>query len=146
VSQELFDRLAEPFPADAISWRVGSTTGDKSKGMALAYLDARDVMDRLDRVCGPAGWQCDYPHANGKTVCRIGIKVGEPSGSGRPMAPATPTLRPKRARSPTPSSAPPSGGALAAISTACPRLGCRSSRWGARSRSSRPSTPSFASC
>lgn len=77
MSQELFDRLAEPFPADAISWRVGSTTGDKSKGMALAYLDARDVMDRLDLVCGPGGWQCDYPHANGKTVCRIGIKVGD---------------------------------------------------------------------
>jgi hypothetical protein len=50
----MFERLAEPFPADAVSWRVGSTTQDKSKGMALAYLDARDVMDRLDLVCGPA--------------------------------------------------------------------------------------------
>lgn len=32
-------------------------------------------MQRLDDVCGPAGWQCRYPHANGKTVCEIGIKV-----------------------------------------------------------------------
>lgn len=72
---DMFDRLAEPFPPDAISWRVGSTNGDKSKGLALAYLDARDVMDRLDLVCGPAGWQCRYSHANGKTVCDIGIKV-----------------------------------------------------------------------
>jgi hypothetical protein len=77
TDQTVFDRLAEPFPADAVSWRVGSTTQDKAKGMALAYLDARDVMERLDYVCGPAGWQCDYPHANGKTVCRIGIKAGE---------------------------------------------------------------------
>lgn len=77
MSQELFDRLAEPFPPEAVSWRVGSTTKDKDKGMALAYLDARDVMDRLDFVCGPGGWQCDYPHANGKTVCRIGIQVGD---------------------------------------------------------------------
>ena len=52
---DLFDKLAEPFPPDAISWRVGSTTQDKSKGMALAFIDARDVMDRLDLVCGPAG-------------------------------------------------------------------------------------------
>lgn len=68
--------LFEPFPAEAISWRIGSTTKDKSKGMALAYIDARDVMDRLDQVCGPDGWQCDYtPMANGTTCCRIGINV-----------------------------------------------------------------------
>lgn len=72
-----FKALAAPFPPDAISWRVGSTTQDKSKGMALAYIDARDVMQRLDDVCGPAGWQCTYPHANGKTVCSIAIKCGD---------------------------------------------------------------------
>lgn len=72
-----FAALAAPFPPDAISWRVGSTTQDKSKGMALAYIDARDVMQRLDDVCGPAGWQCTYPHANGKTVCSIAIKCGD---------------------------------------------------------------------
>lgn len=69
--------LAAPFPPDRISWRVGSTTGDKSKGMALAFIDARDVMQRLDEVCGLAGWQCRYPHASTKTVCEIGVKVGE---------------------------------------------------------------------
>lgn len=72
-----FAKLAAPFPPERISWRVGSTTQDKKKGMALAYIDARDVMDRLDQVCGPEGWQRQYPHANGKTVCAIGIKVGD---------------------------------------------------------------------
>ncbi len=43
--------------------------------MALAYIDARAVMDRLDAACGPDGWQCRYPHANGKTVCDIGIRL-----------------------------------------------------------------------
>lgn len=69
------DALKLPFPASRISWRVGSTTSDKSKGLALAYIDARDVMERLDQVCGPSGWQNTYPHANGKTVCSIGIKI-----------------------------------------------------------------------
>lgn len=72
---DLFEKLAAPFSPDDVSWRVGSTTQDKKRGMALAYLDARAVMERLDSVCGPANWQNDYPHANGKTVCRIGIKV-----------------------------------------------------------------------
>lgn len=72
---DIFEQLAAPFPAENISWRVGSTTQDKTKGMALAYIDARDVMERLDQVVGPAGWQRSYPHANGKTVCSIGLKI-----------------------------------------------------------------------
>jgi hypothetical protein len=72
-----FESLAEAFAPEEIEWRVGSTRADKKKGMALAYLDARAVMDRLDKVCGPAGWQCRYPHANNKTVCDIAIKCGE---------------------------------------------------------------------
>jgi hypothetical protein len=68
--------LAKPFPASSISWRVGSTNGDKTKGMALAYIDARDVMERLDDVCGHGGWQVIYTNAgNGKTCCQIGIKI-----------------------------------------------------------------------
>lgn len=80
---DLFDRLAAPFPADAISWRVGSTNidratkkpreGQEARGLALAYLDARDVMDRLDLVCGPEGWQCRYSHVGPTTVCDIGV-------------------------------------------------------------------------
>jgi hypothetical protein len=80
---DFFERLAAPFPADAISWRVGSTNIDKStnkpregqepRGLALAYLDARDVADRLDEVCGAAGWQCRYSHVGPTTVCDIGV-------------------------------------------------------------------------
>lgn len=71
-----FKALAAPFRPDQISWRVGATNPDKTRGLALAYIDARTVYDRLDEVCGPAGWQCRYPHANSKTVCEIGILVG----------------------------------------------------------------------
>jgi hypothetical protein len=84
-----FEALAAPFPPDAVSWRVGTSnkkkrqkeTGDNyakaTKGIALAYLDARDVMGRLDDVCGPGGWQNRYSHTAGKTVCDIGVKVGD---------------------------------------------------------------------
>lgn len=70
-----FDDLRKPFPPEAVSWRVGATNQDKSKGMALAYIDARDVMDRLDEVCGPANWQCRYSHAQGTVVCDLGIYI-----------------------------------------------------------------------
>jgi len=73
--EDTFKRLAAPFPPELVSWRVGSTNAAKSKGMALAYLDARDVMNRLDEVVGPSNWQDRYPHAGAKTVCEIDIWV-----------------------------------------------------------------------
>jgi hypothetical protein len=78
TAQELFDALCTPFAAEEIDWRIGSTTKDKTKGMALAYMDARAVMDRLDGVCGPDGWQCNYAVTGPIAVCNIGVRV--PSG------------------------------------------------------------------
>jgi len=66
--------LSKPFPASKIHFRVGATDKDKTKGLALAYIDARDVMERLDEVIGAERWQCEHPFVG---CCRIGIKVGE---------------------------------------------------------------------
>lgn len=87
---DIFAQLAAPFPPDEVEWRVGSTNrravenakkageNKKPRGLPLCYIDARMVMERLDEVCGPSGWQCDYiPISNGTTCCRIGIKVGD---------------------------------------------------------------------
>ena len=70
-----FAALRAPFTPEEICWRIGSTSADKTRGLALAYVDARAVMDRLDQVCGPAGWQRRYSHADSKTICEIGIRV-----------------------------------------------------------------------
>lgn len=56
---------------------VGATNSDKSKGLALAYLDARLVMDRLDTVVGQANWQATYSHALSKTVCELSLRCGD---------------------------------------------------------------------
>jgi hypothetical protein len=69
-----FEALRAPFDPNSIHWRVGATTKDKDKGMPLAYIDARDVMERLDEVCGPQNWQCRYSHAGEKTVCELSIR------------------------------------------------------------------------
>lgn len=77
------DDLRKPFQPEAISWRVGSTNADKTKGMALCYIDARDVQDRLDAVCGIQGWQCRYvPTHDKKTICEIGILCDFPGYAG----------------------------------------------------------------
>lgn len=74
TDQEIFDELSAPFPSDSIEWRVGSTTKDGNKGMALAYINARAVMDRFDTACGPGHWQSEHVHLGGERMgCRIGV-------------------------------------------------------------------------
>lgn len=72
---KIIERLKAPFDPMVVSWRVGSTDQAKKKGMALAYIDARDVMERLDEVVGPENWQNNYSHAQAKTVCNLGIRM-----------------------------------------------------------------------
>ena len=73
--EDVFDRLFHPFDPQEIHWKVGAVDASGGLGLAFAYVDARDVMDRLDVVVGPEGWQCRYSHADGKTVCELGLRV-----------------------------------------------------------------------
>lgn len=82
-AQTIFDQLSAPFPTSEVKWRVGPTNEKYKKedealtGQALAYVDARIVMDRLDMVVGPDNWQCNYtPGVGTSIVCNIGIKIG----------------------------------------------------------------------
>ena len=75
-TSELMDKLKAPFPEKHLRWRVGACTKDKSKGIALAYIDSRDVMKRLDDVMGPENWQDRYPWSDGsRIVCEIGLRI-----------------------------------------------------------------------
>lgn len=67
--------LHAPYPAAEIEWRVGSTNGDKTSGLALAYLTARHVMERLDQVCGPENWQDRYEFHGARTICYLSIRI-----------------------------------------------------------------------
>ncbi len=76
-----FEDLAKAFPGNKIHFRVGATNvnkdgslrwGESAVGIPLAYIDARDVMDRLDEVCGAENWQCRYPFPG---CCDIGVNV-----------------------------------------------------------------------
>jgi hypothetical protein len=80
VTIEQLRELHRPFNADAVHWRA-QTCVKRNEGyaaLALAYLDARDVMDRLDMICTPAFWQSEHFDAgNGKLGCRIGLYIDD---------------------------------------------------------------------
>lgn len=68
--------LSAEFPRNAVSWRAQNLTQNGDKALALAYIDARDVMDRLDAVCGPDNWQDRYEFHGARTVCYLSIRIG----------------------------------------------------------------------
>jgi hypothetical protein len=72
----IFERLAAEFPRDAIHWRALTMMGSGNKALAVGYMDARDVQDRLDQVCTPAGWRSTVTEtAKGRILCTIEILI-----------------------------------------------------------------------
>ena len=71
---EIIERLREPFNAKSIEWKIQVTTQDKSRGMAVPYMDARAVQKRLVDVVGPFNWKNVYSlwHDNSQ-ICGISI-------------------------------------------------------------------------
>lgn len=76
-AEALLTQLKNPFAPKFLKWRVGATNKDKTKGIALAYLDAREVMKRLDDVCGPDRWQSRLTRTGEGFTCEIGIKFDD---------------------------------------------------------------------
>src|SRR5690348_17083448 len=74
--EELMEALAAPFDAREIRFRPGAVSGNRA--LALPYVDARVIQDRLDDVLGVTGWQDEYECLpEGSVVCRLRLRIGE---------------------------------------------------------------------
>lgn len=67
--------LADPFAPHEVKWLPKNVTGGRC--LAIAYINARAVMDRLDAVVGVGGWEDAYDVLpGGKEVrCRLTVTV-----------------------------------------------------------------------
>jgi hypothetical protein len=80
MSEIDLSKLALPFPAEDIEWRV-SRAGIGPRGiycMVLAYITARAIQNRLDEVCTPPNWRNEEPRileVNGKSAFAVGISI-----------------------------------------------------------------------
>lgn len=73
----LLKQLKNPFDPKFVKWRVGATNADKTKGIALAYIDSREVNKRFDEVCGVAGWQDRLIEVNDGFISEIDVKIDD---------------------------------------------------------------------
>src|SRR5215468_5194207 len=73
---ELTRALAAPFEPSEVRFKPAVVSGNRA--LALAYVDARVIQDRLDDVLGVMGWQDSYRVLpDGSVMCRLRLKIGE---------------------------------------------------------------------
>ena len=72
--EEIIAKLQDPFPAKKVQWVPSSLSKDKTSALASAYIDARDMMWRLDKLVGPFNWQTGIRVESGITIKGIGIR------------------------------------------------------------------------
>ncbi len=83
--QQLSTRLAEPFPAAAVSWRAGAVSRDKKRAQALAYAEPRVYEDRLNEVLG-ADWSCRFiPWGETRLLCELSVRLEDDAGGEREL-------------------------------------------------------------
>lgn len=72
----LMDELAAPFEAEEVKFKPAVVSGNRA--LAMAYVDARVIQDRLDDVLGVTGWQDEYECLpDGSVVCKLRLKIGD---------------------------------------------------------------------
>ena len=87
-TQQIYHKLSWPFSPKLVKWRIGPTNKKKvndgnasgpkppTRGLPLAYIDARDVMQRLDQIVGFECWQSRMrPGADGLLICELSVKL-----------------------------------------------------------------------
>jgi hypothetical protein len=75
-TQDYQQRLAQPFAEADLKWKPQAVR--ENRCLAIAYVTARAIMDRLDEVLTPAGWQDEYQAmVDGVILCRLSLKFGE---------------------------------------------------------------------
>jgi hypothetical protein len=64
------------FDPGEVKFKPGKVSGNRA--LALAYIDARLVMDRLDEAVGIGGWKDEYTVLAGGTEveCRLSVRIG----------------------------------------------------------------------
>ena len=78
---DTLEKLKMPFPVNRVHWRIGSSNkkqnnGKATKGLPLAYIDARDVMARLDDVFGVGKWSDNYFETpSGRIICELSCYI-----------------------------------------------------------------------
>lgn len=63
--------LSAPFALEVIQVKPAATTRDKTRALAICYVDSREYQQRLDDTVGPENWNIEYRPIGGATIAII---------------------------------------------------------------------------
>lgn len=70
----LAEKLKYPIP---YRWKIQSFNKEGTKAQCVAYIDARDVMDLLDRAIGIENWRDSYRRdSKDRLICKLELRIG----------------------------------------------------------------------
>lgn len=73
--EKIMEALAAPFDSHEIRVKPGVVSGNRA--LAIPYIDARAIQDRLDHVLGLINWQDEYEcMPDGSVICRLKVRIG----------------------------------------------------------------------
>ena len=55
--EQIHQELSAPFSHEDVEWKIQTVSKDKSRGLAVAYVTARAIQNRLDAVVGAQNWK-----------------------------------------------------------------------------------------
>lgn len=71
---DILDLLCRPFHLQHIELKPGATNGDKTRALALPYVDSRIYQKRLDFLAGVEGWRAQFESWGAtRLICRLTI-------------------------------------------------------------------------
>lgn len=71
---DILDLLCRPFHLQHIELKPGATTQDKTRALALPYVDSRIYQKRLDYLAGVEGWRAQFESwGDTRLICRLTI-------------------------------------------------------------------------
>ena len=73
----IYEKLKEKFAESDIEYRIGALNSDKTKGLALAYVSARAIQNRLDEIVGFENWKVSYREIQGGFLCTLSIRIND---------------------------------------------------------------------
>lgn len=79
---EAYQQLRQPFDPRLVELKPGATNQDKTRALAMPFVDMRAYFARLDRVVGPEGWSTEYTMSERGLICRLTILGTTKSGVG----------------------------------------------------------------
>lgn len=73
--KNLREELMKPFKESELEYKVGATNADKTMGLALVYVQARAIQNRLDEVVGFENWRVSYQEIEGGYLATLELRI-----------------------------------------------------------------------